>query len=377
MAWKTNSKKKCEDKEDKTLRFENGLLEDHLIKQAGSKFKNKISLEGFVKKEQQEELIEEMKPIIRSFKYEIVKNGVEAIMFNAAKKMYSVGKVIDYNKYGTNDLYYLKVVIGKIIHQKDTFSICEEYKLNETNGSDITKFVIITSAYNVATGDNVDIKKINKIIGRDVYSTKPVVLNTPYIPAEVFLNDWEGKSDTDSLEQIFDLERQMLMEIKRDIDLGRKKILYKTRLARKTKGILEIEMNNDSIVVFEDGNAVFTSPIDLWAPQLIIKSITETIDWLKQYVLKMKFAAKDVLMTGAQKTDSQSSDMNEDSHNYNQDKAESWSITLSKLFRKIYSNKKIKAKIEISESTQNRIQNGSKDGKPKTNTPPQAKQGGE
>lgn len=309
-------------------RFRHGMLKRHLIIESGSKISNKLKI---VKGEDPNNNFINLAETINILKYQLPEHGEVALMRHVESdkqdQVYTA-KVLEAEDYGTGKLHYLKVLRKTQTVKGVDYNIEQEYSIDPRT-PDKSAYVMRTNVYSADTKEMISIDAFNKLIGRKFY-TMWTILETPYIPGIVFKNSYDGESDIHGLEEIFDLERQLLKEIQRDLDLSRKKILYKTRLSRKGKGELEIEMLNDSIVVFEDGNAVFTSPIDLWAPQLVIEQITKVIDWLVNYVLKMKFAAKDTMSTGAQKTDEQVSEINQSAQNYLEDKLEMYSLYMNK-----------------------------------------------
>lgn len=338
--------------------FQRGLLKRHLIIEAGSKISNKLKI---ISGKDTVESIEDLNIVINQLKYKLVEHGLVALVKDDKKGQLYCAKVIEYDNFGTNKLQYLKIQKETVNTKEGDFIIELEYKIDPRTPK-LTRYIVKTTATNFKTGDIISLEKLNKLLGRKFYSQWSV-LKTAYIPSVVFKNSYDGVSDIEGLEEIFLLERQLLKEIPRDLDLSRKKILYKTRLARKTKGDLELEMTNDSIVVFEDGNAVFTSPIDLWAPGLIVKQITEAIDWLVNYTLKMKFAAKDSMATGAQKTDEQMSEINQSSQNYLEDKQEMWSIYMNKFINKCYkSTDKVEVEFQLMTTINRLVNNGTPKG---------------
>lgn len=335
-----------------TLRFKNGLLKKHLIIEAGSKFSNNLKL---IDGADPNEIFKNIPKIINDLKYKMVEFGKFAILINRKRKdQLYLGKVISFENYGTDTLYYLKVEVKQFSIGEDSYTVEEEYMLDPREPEQ-NSFIVKTRIWSLSDKQYISIDKINKILGRRFYKTYEKI-ETSYIPAVVILNPFDGEADIEGLEEIFNLERQLLKEIERDLNLSRKKVLYKTRLARKTKGQLEVEMNNDSIVVFEDGNAVFTSPIDLWAPALTVESITRVIDWLVNYTLKMKFASKDTMSTGAQKTNEQVSEINQSAQNYLEDKKELYGYYLSRFFSMI-SGEEVKVELQLM-TTINRLVNG-------------------
>lgn len=343
---------------DSKKHFRHGMLKRHLIMEAGSKVSNKLNI---ISGEEKVKKITNLQKTINVLKYKLPEYGECALVQNHIRPNESfAAEVIEWDDFGTGILYYLKIKQQEISKNSKSYSIEKEYKL-DPRFPDLNKFVVKTIAYDVTSGDEIGIEQLNKILGRRFY-TKFEVLKTPYIPAEVFLNTYDGESDIYGLEEIFLLERQLLKELQRDLDLSRKKILYKTRLARKSKGTLEVEMNNDSIIVFEDGNAVFTSPIDLWAPALALETITKTIDWLVNYTLKMKFAAKDSMATGAQKTDEQVSELNQAAQNYLEEKKEMLSLYMNQFLRKVLKDKTIEVEFQLM-TTIDRLVNGVEDPK--------------
>lgn len=303
--------------------MKHGLLKRHLIIEAGSKFRNKLKL---IKGEDPTENYINLTKTINVLKYSLPEHGEVALIKKDNDSIY-IGQIIKADDFQTGTLQYLLVRTQKISHKGIDYHIEEEFTVDPRT-PEKRRYVMRTRVFDVSLDNFIGIDKFNKILGREFFRTWKKV-ETPYIPATVFKNSFDGESDIEGLDELFELERQLLKEIVRDINLSRKKILYKTRLARKGKRELEIEMNEDSIVVFEDGNAIFTSPIDLWSPPLIIETITKTIDWLTNYVLKMKFAAKDTMSTGAQKTDEQVSEINQSAQNFLEDKVEMWSISMN------------------------------------------------
>lgn len=332
--------------------FKYGMLKRHLIIEAGSKFSNKLK---YIKGDEPAE-INNLIETINILKYELVEKGkVALIKSRAIKNNIYIGEVVDSNDFGTGVLHYLKVKVKTIKHKGEEFLIEEEFKLDPRT-EELTKYVVKTLVTNISVGTEISIAQFNKLLGREFY--KPYeILTTGYIPATIFFNSYDGLSDMDGLEEIFLLERQLLKEIPRDMDLSRKKVLYKTRLAGKSKEDLEVEMTEDSIVVWNNGNAVFTSPIDLWSPALASKTITETIDWLVNYTLKMKFAAKDSMATGAQKTDEQISEINQAAQNYVEEKKQMWGHYMTEFLRLITNDKEVEVEFELM-TTVDRLVNG-------------------
>lgn len=332
--------------------FRQGQLKRHLIVEAGSKFSNQLKVESG------QEVIDRIKnlpKVLRDLKYKLVEYGKVALIKHPDKDTFYIGKVKEYEDYGEEKLYQLKVETKTVKVGDEDYAVYEEYQLNPAN-DDLNSFIVKTEIIKTSNQENISVKKFNKLLGRKFYEEFKL-LKTPYIPATVFLNSYDGKSDIDGLDQIFSLERQLLKEIVRDLNLSRKKILYKSKLAAgKSKGDLEVEMTKDNIVVFEDGNALFMSPIDLWNPALALDAITKTIDWLVQYTLKMKFATKDTMATGAQKNDNQLSEINQSAQNYLEDKKEAWSETLTSFINLVYSAE-VKVEFQLM-TTINRIING-------------------
>lgn len=332
--------------------FRQGQLKRHLIVEAGSKFSNQLKVESG------QEVIDRIKnlpKVLRDLKYKLVEYGKVALIKHPDKDAFYIGKVKEYEDYGEEKLYQLKVETKTVKVGDEDYAVYEEYQLNPAN-DDLNSFIVKTEIIKTSNQENISVKKFNKLLGRKFYEEFKL-LKTPYIPATVFLNSYDGKSDIDGLDQIFSLERQLLKEIVRDLNLSRKKILYKSKLAAgKSKGDLEVEMTKDNIVVFEDGNALFMSPIDLWNPALALDAITKTIDWLVQYTLKMKFATKDTMATGAQKNDNQLSEINQSAQNYLEDKKEAWSETLTSFINLVYSTE-VKVEFQLM-TTINRIING-------------------
>lgn len=342
---------------DKTY-FANGMLKRHLLIEAGSKVSNKLDI---ISGEEKIKSITNLQEAINVLKYKLPEFGEYALIQNHKNKneLYAA-EIIDSDDFGTGKLYYLKIKHRETTIKSRKFSIEKEYMLNPRTPN-LNKFIVKTSAYDISSGNIISIKQLNKLLGREFY-TSHEVLDTPFIPATIFKNSYDGESDINGLEEVFLLERQLLKEIQRDLNLSRKKVLYKTRLARKSKQDLEVEMTKDSIVVFEDGNAVFTSPIDLWAPALAIETITRTIDWLVNYTLKMKFAAKDSMATGAQKTDEQVSEINQAAQNYLEEKKEMLSLYMNKFLRKILKDESIEVEFQLM-TTIDRLVNGVEDPK--------------
>lgn len=332
--------------------FKYGNLKRHLIIESGSKFSNKLKV-----KNGQDELnkISNLVETFNELKYKIVEHGTYALCKDLKHGHLYTGEVVRFEKYAGNKLYYARIKIREIKCKEGQFLIEEEYKLDPKDKKGASRYLKKTIATNLSTESEVDITKINKYLGREFY-LKEEPIPSGHIPIEIFFNSYDGKSEIEGLDEIFNLERQLLKEIVRDLNLSRKKVLYKTRLARKEGPELEVEMNTKSLVVFEDGNAVFTSPIDLWSPALNIEAITRCIDWLVNYTLKMKFAAKDTLSTGAQKTDEQISEINQAAQNYTEDKKELWTISLNNFLQKNYS-KNIDVEIQLM-TTINRLVNG-------------------
>lgn len=344
--------------------FEKGLLRRHLIVEAGSKFSNKLN---WISGEESGKKLRNLPKAINMLKYKLVEHGEYSLVQDHKNKdMLHACQVIKWDDFGTGELYYLYVRFKEYTINGEKFIVEKEYQLDPRT-PDLKTFVVKTTAYNVGEGQYMSIDKLNKLLGRNFYTLWEVV-DTPYIPAAVFQNSFDAESDIEGLEEVFLLERQLLKEIPRDLDLSRKKVLYKTRLARKGKTELEIEMNNESIVVFEDGNAVYTSPIDLWSPALAIETITRTIDWLTNYVLKMKFAAKDSMATGAQKTDEQVSEINQSAQNYLEDKKELLSWTMTDFLRMILGDEEIEVEFQLM-TTVDRLINGVEPVPGKTNLP--------
>lgn len=331
--------------------FRYGTLKRHLIIEEGSKFSNKVKFvsgEDLVK-------LSNLTTTINTLKYKLPEQGLVALVRSRKyeDELY-IGRVIKHDNFGTNKLHYLKIEV-KTIKTKEGEVLIEEEFMLDPRSEETTSYIVKTIATFV-NGNEINISQLNKLLGIQFYQ-RYEILKTGFIPAEVFYNSFDGESDIEGLDEIFALERQLLKEIVRDLNLSRKKVLYKTRLANKSAETLELEMNNDSIVVFADGNAVFTSPIDLWSPALSIEAITRTIDWLINYTLKMKFAAKDTMSTGAQKTDEQVSEINQSAQNYLEDKKEMWSLYLTQFLNKIYETSKIEVEFELM-TTINRVING-------------------
>lgn len=332
--------------------FKCGNLKRHLIIESGSKFSNKLKV-----KNGQDELnkISNLVETFNELKYKIVEHGTYALCKDVKYGHIYTGEVVRFEKFAGNKLYYARIKVREVKCKEGQFLIEEEYLLDPRDKKGTSKYWKKTIATDLSTDSQVDITKINKYLGREFYS-KWQKMPDGHIPIEIFFNSYDGKSEIEGLDEIFNLERQLLKEIVRDLNLSRKKVLYKTRLARKEGSELELEMNTKSLVVFEDGNAVFTSPIDLWSPALNVEAITRCIDWLVNYTLKMKFAAKDTLSTGAQKTDEQISEINQAAQNYTEDKKELWTISLNNFLQKNYS-KNIDVEIQLM-TTINRLVNG-------------------
>lgn len=344
-------KKRYAEETDKS-HFKRGELKRHLIIEAGSKFSNRLKIE---KGQEVIDKIENLSEVIRDLKYKLVEFGKVALLKEPNENSFYIGIIKEYEDYGKDKLYQLKVHTKTMKVGEDEYAIYEEYQLDPDN-EDLNSFIVKTEIIRTTNQENIPIEKFNKLLGRKFYEQQRK-LETPYIPAKVFKNSFDGKSDIDGLDEIFSLERQLLKEIVRDLDLSRKKILYKTKLsAGKTKEKLEVQMTKDNIVVFEDGNALFMSPIDLWNPSLAIEAITKTIDWLVQYTLKMKFATKDTMATGAQKNENQLSEINQSAQNYLEDKKEAWSDALTSFINLVYSTK-VKVEFQLM-TTINRIING-------------------
>lgn len=333
--------------------FKRGMLKRHLLVEAGSKFSNKLNV---ISGQEKVDGYTNLQETINLLKYKLPEYGEVALIENNKRKneVY-IGKVMKSEDFGTGELQYLRVQAKELKHGGKTYTIEEEYMLDPRT-KDLSSYVVKTTVLNNSDNQQISVQALNELLGRKFYNLW-VVLDTPYIPAVIFRNSFDGESDIEGLEEVFLLERQLLREITRDLNLGRKKILYKTRLARKSKSDLEVEMNNDSIVVFEDGNAVFTSPIDLWAPQLVIETITRTIDWLVNYTLKMKFAAKDSMATGAQKTDEQVSELNQSAQNYLEDKKEMWSHYMTKFLNLSSGESEVEVEFQLM-TTVDRLVNG-------------------
>ncbi len=341
-----------------------GHMGNYLVKEHGSKISNILDVKKGKGAYNSITTVKnkKIKRLIRQLKYKCAIEGELALVsekdINGDLSLY-LGKVFHFEDYGTDRIHYLKVAYKQISDKLDGYVITKEYMIDPRT-PEFSKYVVKTEAFNTSTNQKVNLTKINELVGRQVFSVWKQ-LDTPYIPAAIFDWDENGNGVLHNMQEILLLERQLLREIPRDLNLSRKKVLYKTRLARKSAADLEIEMNEKGIVVFEDGNALFSSPIDLWAPQLAVKSITETIDWLMSYALKVTFAAKDSMSTGAQKGDKQISEINQAPQNILEDRLEAWSETMSS-FLSMITNKNIEVEFNAMTTPDNLI-NGVVDSK--------------
>lgn len=191
-------------------------------------------------------------------------------------------------------------------------------------------------AYNLTSRSYIDIATLNKYLGTK-YPDQPIIEPYDYISGEVILNNADGTSDIADLEFIASQVEKFFAEIPEDSDVTNPKIIYKKRLNPKTEPEeLMAQIKDGRIIVFNDNNAIYNSPIDIWNPAGRSEAYMKILDFL--------FSYGSMLANGFRETDTNATNKhglemlarNISANNYVEEKCDILSICFASFYRKHY-----------------------------------------
>ncbi|WLP85239.1 hypothetical protein [Mycoplasma seminis] len=177
--------------------------------------KNQKEVDNFLKQN-------EFLSIIQKLENYLFKKGLFALGVRNGKKII-LAKVVDYGFNDDNELEYLKVNVGDIQNDSESFSIYEEYSLNKNKGY----------VNQIAVSRNGEEKPLKEILGK---AYKQKIFAGEFIPFTIFKNNAQAKAEVDLIDQqYFDL-----------LDVKLKALYYDTFTSTPTP-LINWDMGNNKV----------------------------------------------------------------------------------------------------------------------------------